>query len=206
MNTTIYPQHTPWGAPHSMRVVTEGIVRYTTGSHGGYWLSSDRIESMPDGLRPKELEDQGAWFEEDQDWSLVALAFPMYFDAEAIQSARRTVLNWMPDIWEAWTGEKVTPAMSHCRAREVFLTQHKNDQIVVSAFGSWDKSVPTGMVGVVAVTGGRSVGNLNPPATYWLVDEIEYAEAHKQPGYTGDFVIDPARHQPWSREVLAKAA
>ncbi|VVE16838.1 MULTISPECIES: DUF7007 domain-containing protein [Pandoraea] len=207
MNTTIYPKHTPWGAPHTTTIVAEGIVRYTTGSHGGYWLSQERVASMPDGLRPKELEvDCGAWFEEDEQWTLVALAFQMYFDDGAIQVARRTVVNWMPEVWEAWTGEKVTPAMSHRRAREVFLEQHKSDQIVVAAFGSWDKTVPKGMVGVVAVTGGRVSGTLKPPETYWLVDEAEYADAHEQPGYTGDFVIDPSRHQPWPREVLVKAA
>ncbi len=207
MNTTIYPKHTPWGEPHSIRVVAEGVVRYTTGGHGGYYLSAERVASMPDGLRPKELDaDRGAWFEEDEEWALVALAFPMYFEEDAIQSARRIVLNWMPEIWEAWTGETVTPAMSYRRARDVFLERHKDDQIVVSAFGSWERTVPNGMVGVVAVTGGRSSGTLNPPLTYWLVDETEYAEARKEPGYTGDFVIDPARHQTWSREVLAKAA
>lgn len=207
MNTNIYPKHTPWGDPHSIRVVAEGVVRYTTGGHGGYYLSAERVASMPDGLRPKELDaDRGAWFEEDEEWALVALAFPMYFEEDAIQSARRTVLNWMPEIWEAWTGETVTPAMSYRRARDVFLEQHKEDQIVVSAFGSWEKTVPKGMVGVVAVTGGRSSGTLNPPLTYWLVDETEYAEARKEPGYTGDFVIDPTRHQTWSRKVLAKAA
>ncbi|PNE59608.1 hypothetical protein A8H39_00220 [Paraburkholderia fungorum] len=209
MNTTMYPKHSPWGAPHSISVVAEGIVRYTTGSHGGYWLSPERVAAMPAGLRPMQhLDGDGsAWFEEDQEWAIVELAFPRHFDAKGQEAARKLLIDWMPDIWEAWTGEKLAPESSYTRRLAAFFEKHQNDQIVTGAYGSWDKRVPKGMVGVVALTGGRSPkGQLHGPESCWLVDEKEYGDAYKQPGYLGYFVIDPARHQPWSREVLAAAA
>ena len=209
MNDTIYPKHTPWGAPQTRRIVVEGIVRYTTGSHGGYWLSPARVASMPQGLRPAQNldSDGGAWLEEDQEWAIVELAFPQHFDSKNQESAQRLLKDWMPEIWEAWTGEKLTPETSFTRRREEFFQKHQNAQVVTGAFGSWHKLVPKGKIGVVAMTGGRPPnGMLTAPETYWLVDENEYVEALKRPANVGYFVVDPTRHRPWPQEALAAAA
>lgn len=209
MNDTIYPQHTPWGAPHSRRIVVDGIVRYTTASHGGYWVSPERVASMPQGLRPtKHLDsDGGAWFEEDQEWAIVELAFPQHFGSQNQEPARRLLKDWMPEIWEAWTGETLTPETSYTRRREAFFKKHQDAQVVTAAFGSWHKLVPKGKVGVVAMTGGRPPqGKLTAPESYWLVDENEYGDALRNPGNMGHFVVDPTRHQPWHQEALAAAA
>lgn len=204
MNQTDFPNHTPWGAPQSTHVIDEGIVRYSTASHGGYWLSASRIAEMPDGLRPTaHLDgDGGAWFEEDLESAIVTLAFPHHFDSEAQVSARKLVIDWMPEIWEAWTGERLSPEASYTRRRDAFLEQHRNEQLVLSAVGSWDKRVPEGVVGLIATLGGRSpCGEHAGTETYWLVPEREYHDAFETPGHMGYFIIDQARHQPWSRDV-----
>jgi hypothetical protein len=42
---------TPWGSSQSSRELAPGIVRYDTASHGGYYLSPERVAQMPAPLR-----------------------------------------------------------------------------------------------------------------------------------------------------------
>ncbi|HEX4609801.1 MAG TPA: hypothetical protein VH092_16500, partial [Urbifossiella sp.] len=42
---------TPWGASQSSREIAPGIIRYDTASHGGYYVSPERMLTMPKPLR-----------------------------------------------------------------------------------------------------------------------------------------------------------
>ncbi len=73
---------TPWGQSDSKEVLAEGIVSYSTPSHGGIRLSLERqrelslvFKAADNYLRTLE------WWEEDCDW-----AVPYLFFAEAIRS------------------------------------------------------------------------------------------------------------------------
>ena len=35
--------HTPWGRPDSSKEIAPGITRYDTPSHGGYYVSPERV-------------------------------------------------------------------------------------------------------------------------------------------------------------------
>lgn len=69
-------KHTPWGAAQHIEKEAEGIVWYSTASHGGYGLSEARLRAMPvEYARHTPFAGRG-WYEEDCDWCLVWLSFP----------------------------------------------------------------------------------------------------------------------------------
>tara|TARA_Y100000310_G_scaffold90657_1_gene87953 strand:- start:1213 stop:1521 length:309 start_codon:yes stop_codon:yes gene_type:complete len=69
--------NTPWGRADGQGTLAEGIISYSTPSHGGIWLSTERQAQMPD--TDNFLHDM-RWWEEDCDWSV-----PYVFFAEDIQ-------------------------------------------------------------------------------------------------------------------------
>lgn len=82
---------TPWGIAQSQRSIADGITTYSTASHGGIELSEERLAAMPAALREfLPFSGQPGWYEEDVDWSIVALAFPEAFDAKTVRSAVST--------------------------------------------------------------------------------------------------------------------
>ena len=85
------PKTTPWGQAEVIHPVTDGIAFVTTPSHGGYWLSPDRLAKVPNHWRLARFRptSDSPWFEEDCDWCLVALTFPEHFPAEAADHAQR---------------------------------------------------------------------------------------------------------------------
>lgn len=66
---------TPWGKPDGAFEIAPGIWRIDTPRHGGYWLSPERHEAMPELLQRCSVTGDN-WFEEDYAWVAVALAFP----------------------------------------------------------------------------------------------------------------------------------
>ena len=82
---------TPWGAAQGARQVAEGVVRYDTASHGGYWLDEARQAQVVAQFPEFRTFAGGPWYEEDQDWAIVALVFPELFPPDAQEHARSTV-------------------------------------------------------------------------------------------------------------------
>lgn len=64
---------TPWGKSDGQQTLAEGIVSYTTPSHGGIWLSKERQEHIPAGI--KNFLGDRTWWEEDCDWVVPYLIF-----------------------------------------------------------------------------------------------------------------------------------
>ncbi|HZZ77117.1 MAG TPA: hypothetical protein VFE62_01280, partial [Gemmataceae bacterium] len=69
---------TPWGMSDRVHQVAQGITFYETPSHGGFKLSPERMEAMPEHLRECSFTGN-EFFEEDCSWSAVVLAFPDCF-------------------------------------------------------------------------------------------------------------------------------
>ena len=55
--------HTPWGYPHDIEELAEGVWRLSTAGHGGLKLSRKRWEELPDLVRDSFLNQTFA--EED---------------------------------------------------------------------------------------------------------------------------------------------
>lgn len=105
----------PWGVIDRALELAPGIVSMTTDSHGGIWLSPERVMAMPQALaRVKTFVERslgaqpspGRWYQEDcGDVSLVALAWPELFPREYIRVARLigakahvTVAAWLDSL------------------------------------------------------------------------------------------------------------
>jgi transposase-like protein len=75
---------TPWGMSQGSTQIAPGIVSYSTASHGGFWLDSERRKKLNwDQNWLKSAE----WWEEDCDW-----AIPYYYFREEIKV--------QPDVWK----------------------------------------------------------------------------------------------------------
>lgn len=86
-------EYTPWDTSDAKTVYAEGVIFYTTPSHGGFFLTKERQRQMPVALRNKS-----GWYEEDCEWAKVALAFPALFTSYERKTAEKTVKQWFPEI------------------------------------------------------------------------------------------------------------
>jgi hypothetical protein len=179
------PKTTPWGPPQHWTNIAEGIDCVSTAGHGGIKLSRQRQAKMPAALK---LE--GGWYEEDVEYNRVVVVFPECFKTEQVAGAHAVLKDWCPDEYAAWSGQPVAIEDSHVLRERIFREKHKNDYMVMSAWGDWKEGVPKGMVGVFAGRGGRTEDHRFPgDCKYFLVPAEEY-QTRK-----GDFVIDLTRHK-----------
>lgn len=80
------PTHSPWGKPDFVREIAPGIWSVWTPSHGGYRVSAERLAAMPAALREfQTFNNNDGWYEEDCDWAIVCVAYPVEFCAHAIR-------------------------------------------------------------------------------------------------------------------------
>lgn len=179
--------NTPWGQSDSSKQIARGIVFYGTPSHGGIHVSPTRLAEMPDYLRNGTWAGEG-WFEEDEDWARVAVAFPQFFPEKDVQAATDTLKNWSPDLYERHFGITLKPGESYKRDEKLFYEAHKDDWLVVAARGPWYEKAKPGYVYVEAQQG--SAHRSNAPMRAFLVPEEEYDKRGRFA-----FVIDPARHE-----------
>lgn len=77
----------PWGPVQVETITTEGVIFVSTASHGGFWVSDERLLEMPSAIREFPNHAGKNWFEEDCDAVLVYLAFPHLFDDRAAYHA-----------------------------------------------------------------------------------------------------------------------
>ena len=95
---------TPWGTAQSVDKIAEGLFFISTPSHGGYWVSQERLGRMPLVLlTPSRFYTVGSqWFEEDVEAARVVLAFPDLFEPEAYEGAETTMEATHPAIMAAF--------------------------------------------------------------------------------------------------------
>src|ERR1700733_7454301 len=88
---------TPWGRSDRCTELAPGIVFASTPSHGGFRLHPEMNARVPAEWRDASFNGNGrsGWYEEDCDWSLVALTFPELFSNADLVAAKRTFDGWI---------------------------------------------------------------------------------------------------------------
>ena len=90
-------QRTPWGESQAVNELGPGIVFHNTASHGGIHLSQKRQAELSTKFYFPTFAG-GSWYEEDEDACAVVIAFPDFFDDEAlmhaVRYAQRGGLRW----------------------------------------------------------------------------------------------------------------
>lgn len=95
---------TPWGASDHESVKAEGIIWYSTPSHGGFWLNAERRKLFSEALPDFRPWAGAGWFEEDCDAAVIAIVFPDVFSAGEIYDAIRTArsqVGRLPCQWDS---------------------------------------------------------------------------------------------------------
>ena len=87
----MFQTSTPWGYADLTAQIAEGITFHSTPSHGGFLLSHDRRQEMPERLRNHPTFAGGNWYEEDCDAAYVVTAFPQFFTYDQVLTAQRQV-------------------------------------------------------------------------------------------------------------------
>lgn len=86
-------QETPWGAAQRVERICDGVYQVSTASHGGIYVSDERINEVDDAWRVYASKwshgfgDQ--WFEEDCAVCGVFEAFPKHFTKEHSDTAKK---------------------------------------------------------------------------------------------------------------------
>lgn len=76
--SALKPVGSPWGQIQEAEQIAPGIWSVSTASHGGFYLSQQRMAALPDHLKVN-VYGQNCWFEEDVEVSLVLLGFAEEF-------------------------------------------------------------------------------------------------------------------------------
>lgn len=92
---------TPWGKAQSAEEIGPGIIRYSTASHGGYFLNAAANAYVAPQLKKSTFGGQGlkGWYEEDCDWAIVVFTYPQHFDQEHLKAAKETLERHHTDAW-----------------------------------------------------------------------------------------------------------
>jgi len=139
------PMRTPWGDAQTVSYYDPDrkIVQVSTASHGG--LGVDLALDMPAHLAAiGECDDKRRWFEEDEAWAAVAVAFPQFFSANVLEQAKETLKHWRPEAYMVHFGVRLGPADSYLLEKRAW-EQATRDNFVTTAVWSdafWD--VPSG--------------------------------------------------------------
>jgi hypothetical protein len=181
-------KQSPWGKIDISQEIAEGIVKVTTAGHGGIKLDRRRNAQVPPYMRL-----WGGWYEEDENWSIVAIVFPQFFSAETFAAAQQTFLHYKPEMYARFNSVPIESLAGKSRGYDeaVWWRQHAHDLIVIAAWGGepCPIPIPEGMVGVLAGVGGqRGVDR------YFLVPRDEYQKRDRF-----GFIVDPTRHQVWGK-------
>lgn len=93
-------RQTPWGHADHVQWIADGIAHVFTSSHGGFYVSSERLDALPVPFRKfVPFAKLPNWFEEDCDWAVVTLAFPDLFPQDTLRAAVQTVLGMRPEYF-----------------------------------------------------------------------------------------------------------
>jgi hypothetical protein len=91
---------TPWGLSDQSKKIAVGINFYSCARHGGFKLSEGRMNKLPEEIKAIKTFERRGWYEEDCDWSLVALAFPEAFDEETLKHAIELARIYLKDKFD----------------------------------------------------------------------------------------------------------
>ncbi len=92
----------PWGQAQSVTEIADGILSYSTSTHGGYRLSARRNASVPVVLKKATCGELGmtGWYEEDCDWAIVVYTFPECFGRRQHSQALKSLKVHHKEAWD----------------------------------------------------------------------------------------------------------
>ncbi|MFD6093451.1 DUF7007 domain-containing protein [Oerskovia sp. NPDC060338] len=189
----------PWGEIDWVTPVAPGIIRVSTPGHGGVKLSELRNRQIAPALR-----NASGWYEEDCEAYVPTGTFPRAFAAANGPSSAWSdpdhvrehswgrVREWMPDQYEKATKHEIAPGQSTVRDRALWLAEHAEDHVTVSARTSVEHP---GMVEVTTRLGGQGYdpGAWGQDQRKFLMPADEYERGMSEGHY--QVVVDPAQHQ-----------
>lgn len=169
------PMQTPWGTAQLEHEHAPGIVFYSTASHGGYHLSTERYAEF---CEIPHFSHWSQWLEEDCEACLVYLRWPELATNEQIHGAvltARTVASWATNgRWEtivAWLDQTDQPLQQTILIR---AQQHANDTKHLWKRGSMGSTNRHGIWWVSFYRGDekREVRMEYPTKRYYTDDEL----------------------------------
>jgi len=179
---------TPWGAADNVEIYGEGVMFYSTPSHGGF-----KVYKKLNGAIPEAYRNANGWYEEDCEWAKVAAGLPHLFTDRELRTAERTLKNWFPSAYEAVNNVVLFEEESYVKAETAFKERHAEDLIVIAAINSDEHE---GMVKCTATVGGQRGGYVKgvevptPETRTFLVPASQYNKRSKF-----GFVIDVEQHR-----------
>ena len=192
---------TPWGGSQSRTFYDpqRTIMLVNTAEHGGFGVHVSR--EMPKHLVTgiAIVEDTWRWFEEDQAWAAVAVAFPEFFSEANVASAQQTLKDWYPEAYMAHFGVNLTAADSRKLEQLAWEEATRDNFVVTAGWGDWAWDVPAGHV---YAAGFRA---RDGAAAGFLVPQDQYERP-------GRMVLDsfprwePDRTKPYCKPRLAECA
>ena len=102
---------TPWGEAQESVYLAEGVVRHHTPGHGGLHL-----DPAQNALVHPAYRNEDGWYEEDVEWSKVAVTFPTLFPLD-LDGADDLLREYQPDAYEQVNGLKA--ALPELEARDL---------------------------------------------------------------------------------------
>ena len=92
--TTNQRIETPWGQSQTVQIVAPGILNVSTPGHGGYLLDAERNAVVLAHFPEVKPWAGPAAYEEDCDWSYVAISFPQFFAPQTLYHAFETLKGY----------------------------------------------------------------------------------------------------------------
>lgn len=136
------PNTSPWGKVEEARYLGSGAWSVSTGRHGGILLDAVRTAAMPGWMQAASYTGASA-YEEDCDWSLVALRFPELFDGCDIYLALRIARQWHAS--DELTGFLGGEGLAAVAVADAWRRSHAADWLLQST-ASMPSSAPRGAV------------------------------------------------------------
>ena len=191
---------TPWGDAHTASYYDPArkIVHVSTASHGG--IGVDLALDMPAHLAAiGECDDKRRWFEEDEAWAAVAIAFPQFFSAAVVEQAKETLKHWRPDAYMVHFGVTLGPADSHVLEQRAWDHATRDNFVTTAVWNDafWESPVAMSTLRASALDDEAIAG--------FLIRRSECANATR-------LVLDgfprwePDRTKPYCKPPLAECA
>lgn len=177
LQNALAPISSPWGQVQQATLVTPGVWRVSTASHGGLMVERTLNACIPEPWREADgcYEEDEAWC---LPWSFLRLPVPAHW--KGIDYATSTLRDDYPDAYEQLHQVKLLPGDSRSRDQQAFHDAHRGELQVTCAFGDWKAGVPRGMVGVIACPAGQeATAEQRTQTRYFLVETAVYQERRR---------------------------
>jgi hypothetical protein len=179
--------YSPWGKIQNKLDIAAGIKFVSTAGHGGLMISEKlAIKNLPQIALKEGILYSGYYcFEEDCAYAIPVFIMDIPLLPNANHSiAEKTVKNWYPDIYEAFTKIKLNLEDSWMLRKRKHIEDIKDKMVAVAA-----SSTTNNMVIVTACKGGRDEnGNYKGKCFEYLVSSEDYSRRSKYE-FT-DFIFD----------------